>query len=95
VIEIVIGILVALATLYLGLSLDVVLGRNDDKHAGSTPHVGSTPLDFDLTGYDLPPEEVDLSLKRSRAQESEVDVDLFATEDSSDLSRPPVSVGND
>jgi len=78
VIELVIGILVALATLFLGLSLEVVLGRNDENH------VGSTPVDFDLTGYDLPSEESDLRLKRSRAKESEVDIDLFALEDSSD-----------
>jgi hypothetical protein len=76
VIELAIGILVALATLFLGLSLEVVLGRNYDNH------VGSTPLDFDLTGYEAPPEELDLPVKRSRAKESEVDIDLFAMDDS-------------
>ena len=87
VILLVIGILVALATLFLGLSFEGVLGRNDDSHVGSTPRVGSTPLDFDLTGYDLPPEELDKGLTRSREQESEVDVNLFAMEDSSDASK--------
>jgi hypothetical protein len=78
VIELVIGIFVALATLFLGLSLEVILGRKDENR------VGSTPVDFDLTGYDLPPAEFDLRLKRSKAKESEVDIDLFASEESSD-----------
>jgi len=95
VIVLVIGILVALATLFLGLSLEGVLGRNDDNQVESTPRVGSTPLDFDLTGYDLPPEELDKGLNLSMAKESEVDVDLFATEDSSDQSRTPVFLEND
>jgi len=86
VIVIAIGILVALATLFLGLSLEGVLGGRNDNHVGSTPQLGSTPLDFDLTGYDLPPEESGLGLNRSRAKESRVDVDLFAMEDSSDQS---------
>ena len=77
-IELVIGIFVALATLFLGLSLEVILGRKDENR------VGSTPVDFDLTGYDLPPAEFDLRLKRSKAKESEVDIDLFASEESSD-----------
>ena len=95
VIVLVIGILVALATLFLGLSLEGVLGRNDDNNVGSTSHVGSTPLDFDLTGYDLPPEELAPGLNRSRAKESEVGVDLFAMTDSSDQDRPPVFLDND
>ena len=77
-IELIIGILVALAILFLGLSLEGVLGRKDDNH------VGSTPVDFDLTGYALPSEEFDLSRKRSKAKESEADIDLFAMEDSSE-----------
>ena len=93
VIVLVIGILVALATLFLGLSLEGVLGRNDDNNVGSTSHVGSTPLDFDLTGYDLPPEELALGPNRPRAKESEVD--LFAMTDSSDQDRPPVFLDND
>lgn len=80
-IELAIGVLVALATLFLGLSIEVVLGRNyQNYHDGP----GSTPLDFDLTGYEVPAEELDLGVKRLRPKESAVDVDLFAMEDSSD-----------
>ena len=75
-IEIVIGILVTLATLFLGLSIEVVLGRNYNDR------VGSTHVDFDLTGFEGPSEEVDLRLKSLRAKESEVDIDLFALEES-------------
>lgn len=77
-IEIVLGLLVGLATLFLGLSIDVVLGRNDPNRSGSTH------LDFDLTGFEVPSEEVDLRLKSLKAKEAEVDIDLFALEENTD-----------
>jgi hypothetical protein len=69
-IELVIGALVCLATLFLCLSIDVVLGQNrgnDPRHL-----VRPTDVDVDLTGFDVPSDDMDLNLRSSGAKETSV-----------------------
>lgn len=56
-IELVIGVLVALSTLFLCLSVDVALRKS--RRNDPWP----TNVDVDLTGYDVASEDVDLNLR--------------------------------
>lgn len=73
-IELVIGVLVFFSTLLLCLSVDVLLSKN--RGSAPTHIVRPTNVDVDLTGFDVPSEDVDLNLRNSRGRERSVSSEL-------------------